>query len=334
MIECSSKATEKAKDLGAERGKNGEWVFPTSKKTKEFNGFVKKNSGVRGDGPLVDVVDLDFVFPETLHIQLSILSSHLKFLKSYVDSVDTDTNKIAEEFKKVIESIGLSDRVLRKLYKNKRPPLIGYSCLKFREGLVNKVPSKTHWEQLESVADRLLDGEGLREIKPFVDQAPLSKFLLEHFPDDHIMLHFLKSAYSFCGIYEEITSLHTSTEKIARLGRICEMFHESGSETVYSTPKITTVYFHIVAKTIPRFVKRYYDISGNGYGANSMQGAEHLNKTTKTILKTRTNGRTDMNNYCSIAFNMEIRDQRFEHLKIKGKTKVEIQSYIKMEKLK
>ena len=77
-------------------------------------------------------------------------------------------------------------------------------------------------------------------------------------------------------------------------------------------PSVSIPYFY-------RFVKRYYEISGNGYGYNSMQGAEHLNKTTKTILKTRTNGRTDMENYCFIAASMEIRDQRFIHLKIKGK---------------
>ena len=64
-------------------GKKVSGFLETFKKTTTFNKFVIKNNGVRGDAPLVHVVDVEFVFPETLHIQLSILSSHLKFLKFY-----------------------------------------------------------------------------------------------------------------------------------------------------------------------------------------------------------------------------------------------------------
>ena len=129
---------------------------------------------------------MDFVFPETLHIQLSVMSSHLKFLKSYIDSVDTVENTMSERFKDVIESIGLSDRVLRKLYKNKRPPLIGYSCLKFRESLVNVDSNRSHWQQFETIAVLLVNGRSLDDIIPYINEAPLSKFILENFENDYI----------------------------------------------------------------------------------------------------------------------------------------------------
>ena len=129
-----------------------------------------------------------------------------------------------------------------------------------------------------------------------------------------------------------MTQLYTTLKSLDRLKKLCDIFRRSSGETICKglvSNENETIYAHVVGVLLPPMARRWFRKTGKGYGYLSMQAPEHCNKVSKTLYKTRTNGKWNMENYDSYAMLLHFNRARYLETAI-----TVIRGQKKLEKLK
>ena len=310
---------------------------------------IDENFGIRHDGFLLDYVDTDFVYVETLHIQLNSVSQAFFNICQRIPSFEKSkkANDLHDKFIRMVVDLQMDSKVEYKYKKREKPNLVGGDASLFREGFV--AGDENHWNLIESIWDVLLLEDGLSENGSFMAiitawksdlkdgrKVPaILKFILENFSTSSTNQYFYKylvAIFALFSIFEEITSLHTNEDRLARLSKLCHVFYRFGKDTFYSND--AGVYHHLVSRVLPQQCKRFFEQTGLGYGYCSMQAPEHVNKETKFLYRYRTN-RKFTEKYDALAMVMHIRLHSYLAFDLKkNHTKGQERARIKKEKLK
>ena len=213
--------------------------------------------------------------------------------------------------------------------KGERLPFIGHDCTLWRRMFQPEGSSddRLFFRQISKmIFDKKFD-----EMLDFASSSPMVKYLLLHLGneeekfDDGWIKNYLIALYSFFAGYEELTQLETDEKCISLIEKMCSEFKVysriSWFQGQYADQNVT-VYGHIFGTILPKKVRRYYELTNQGYGYNSMQAGEHCNKTTKVLFKLRTNGKFNLANYDCYASIMNINWHRYTYYELpKARTK-------------
>ena len=102
-----------------------------------------------------------------------------------------------------------------------------------------------------------------------------------------------KMFYLFNMCRLQIASIFTNDKDISDFKNNVSTWYNLATHSIFQVTGKETAYAHILAKIVPNELCEWYKESGLGYGVFSMQGAEHVNKLTKTLIRGYTNNHYD-----------------------------------------
>ena len=292
--------------------------------------------------PFVNIISVDKLYLDTYHGKQNTSNSLERTLERYIrnNMMEGDNDSIFDDYLDILSiNCKMPWFVIKKVREGKSPGFIGHDCDNFRSAWYSSTVCEL--DAVQVVADYILEGK-FEESERYRSGAVLPALLLSHgfqIEDDEYLHDYFMSVYLFYGIYEELTSLHTSEAQLHRLKLLCEKFKFYSGRTIYSNKDELdheTIYGHCLHTVYHQMAVRWHRQSGLGYGYFSMQSGEHVNKTFKIMFKSRTNGKfsdSEINGYDSFAACLHINKMRFVLHDLR-KTKGETRRIEKLEFLK
>lgn len=296
----------------------------------EYETWVsEKNDGVYHNGALVEWINMDECYADTLHMKMNVSVSILRCLWSFIvsidEEVDADDNvKFDKRSRKtdimlqLLEMEGkFNSYLVKDVHDGDRPKMLGEDCESFRKLFV------TESSDVIDFGNLIIDGD-FENLWKRVKLTRFGSFLngiqdLCTMKKGTYMHNLLVSIYTFFSINQEVTELYTNEVSLQRLEKMCCIFRKSSGDTLFKgllSNENETIYAHVVGVLLPLLARRWFLKTGKGYGYMSMQAPEHCNKVSKTLYKTRTNGRWNMENYDAYAMLMHYNRARYLETRI------------------
>ena len=307
---------------------------------EEYEKWIRQeNYGVRHNGALVDVIDMDYLYVDTFHTKSNMtVSFAMAFMKYLCLMEDHDDESLTKGWLDIVSTLGFDVYTIEDYSEMKRPGLLGNDCSAFRKAFFGN-QKENHWKTIENLGDMIIESNGEVSVHALLAHmhGPLSMYLVDNLEiiDGSFIANLIISWVLFLTIYEEMTSLETNDDRICRVTVLSSTFSKYAALSVFEsfTEKDgePTMYGHVIGSLIPKLIKRFYQQSGKGYGYLSMQSVEHVNKQCKRWYSTRTNFQTNKENYDAIASLLYLSKNRMLEYDFHGKTKGEIQHLVKKE---
>ena len=254
VIHAKKKYDEIEKELSSLSVKKREEIYRAS--------IIEENFGITHDGAFVDLLDVGTIMAEPLHCYLGLSTQHMLWLQHLRRQYNIPEHTFYKRLFELVPKYAPFTQV-QICDESRSPAFIGRIWNLF-------------WDAVKCI--------GATQV--------ISK-LFGHSQHSLDLQDTVKMLDKFQEIREEITRTWTSHAHIHAFKCNVKVWYELACQTMFEAKRQETVYVHILANIIPRDLELWFAQSNLGYGLFSMQGAEHLNKVTKTLLSGHTNNHFD-----------------------------------------
>lgn len=263
----------------------------------EFHKWCEiSNHGVTPFGAFPDLINMDRLMIDTLHLKLNVVQAMVRYIVSFSkkhDDARTKKGKKARGHVRVHTEVGMLDGFLnickselqvgnsavRGLKKSKSKHFTGNSCNNFLEAFSPRVTT-------------IIDDTKIKyEQSTFKHSGVLRNYFLGRCGTENTDLNdFFSCCDYFSSLLQEVTSLTVTPGKISILKEGMKAYMDACKRTIYGKKgHKETLYEHTLYYILLRKVENWNLETNQGYGFFSLQGPEHINAVSKYALMRRTN---------------------------------------------